>query len=156
MRGRRPNPKLVKIHRTYTVEEAAKVCGVHRNTVRQWLKNGLPCIDQQRPTLILGRQLGQFVRDKRAEKRRPCSAGEIYCVRCRDPQVPANLQVTYSPLTVTQGNLIGLCPMCGSRMFRRVSLAKLATACGPLRIAMPEALDHIDESPQPSENSDFR
>src|SRR6516162_8070923 len=39
-RVRRFNPRRVKIHRTYTVEEAARLFGVHKNTVRTWLKTG--------------------------------------------------------------------------------------------------------------------
>jgi hypothetical protein len=38
MGTRHPNPRLAKIHRNYTVEEVANVFGVHRNTVRQWIK----------------------------------------------------------------------------------------------------------------------
>lgn len=34
MGKRHPNPRLAKIHRSYTVEEVAGVFGVHRNTVR--------------------------------------------------------------------------------------------------------------------------
>ena len=40
----RLNPWLAKIHRNYTVEEAARLYGLHRNTVRQWIKRGLPVI----------------------------------------------------------------------------------------------------------------
>ena len=38
MGKRHPNPRLIKIHRSYTVEEIAAVLGVHRNTVRQWIR----------------------------------------------------------------------------------------------------------------------
>ena len=41
---RRLNPRRVKIHRCYTVEEVAKLFGAHKNTVRGWLKAGLPRI----------------------------------------------------------------------------------------------------------------
>jgi len=43
-------------YRNYTVEEIAKLFGVHRNTVRQWVKQGLPTSDRKRPMLILGRE----------------------------------------------------------------------------------------------------
>ena len=50
-----PNHRLLKIHRSYTVEEVASVLDVHRNSVRNWLRSGLDAIDQRRPTLILGK-----------------------------------------------------------------------------------------------------
>ena len=155
MRGRRPNPKLAKIHRTYSIDEAAKLFGVHRNTVRLWIKRGLPCIDSHRPTLISGQHLADFVRVRRSQNKRPCQAGEIYCMRCREPRQPANQQAVYRPLTAATGNLIGLCPTCSSRMFRRVSFSNLALVSGPLRITFSDPQEHIDESPQASVNSDF-
>ena len=50
---KRLNPRRVKVHRNYTVEEAAKLFDVHKNTVRGWLKDGLARIDGQRPTAKL-------------------------------------------------------------------------------------------------------
>jgi hypothetical protein len=50
MRKRRPNYRLVKIHRCYTVEEAARLLGTHKNTVRAWVRAGLPTCDSKRPT----------------------------------------------------------------------------------------------------------
>jgi predicted DNA-binding protein (UPF0251 family) len=57
MGTRHPNPRLVKIHRSYTIAEAAGRCEVHRNTVRQWIKRGLPIINDGKPLLIHGRDL---------------------------------------------------------------------------------------------------
>ena len=54
---RHPNPKHAKIHRNYSVVEIARRFGVHKNTVRNWLKQGLVTIDGRRPILILGREL---------------------------------------------------------------------------------------------------
>ena len=42
MPRRGPNYRLVKIHRNYTVEEAARMFGIHKNTVRAWIEAGLP------------------------------------------------------------------------------------------------------------------
>lgn len=156
MRKRRPNHRLVKIHRTYTVEEVAKLFGIHRNTVREWIKRGLPLIDHKRPMVILGRDLSAFLQARRVKNKRPCQPGEIYCVRCRAPQSPAGDMADYQPISVTLGDLIGICPNCDSMMHRRVNLNKLEQDRGNLEITIPEALPHIDESPQPSVNCDFR
>ena len=58
--GRRPNQRLVKIHRSYTVEEIARL-NVHKNTIRGWIRGGLPTIDARRPTLITGSDLRRFL-----------------------------------------------------------------------------------------------
>lgn len=156
MKASRPNPKLAKIHRNYTVEEIAKLYGVHRNTVRAWIKLGLRTVDQGRPLLVLGSQLAEFLNARRALNKRTCRPGEIYCVRCREPRVPAGNRVRYHPLTLAQGNLVGLCPHCGAGLYRRVSFEKLGQVLGNLVITEPDAQEHIGESLKPSENCDFK
>ena len=42
MAKRHPNHRQVKIHHNYTVEEIASLFGIHKNTVREWIKAGLP------------------------------------------------------------------------------------------------------------------
>jgi len=153
---RNPNHRLVKIHRTYTVDEMAKLFGVHDNTVRDWFRKGLATIDQRRPLLVRGQVLVDFLKSRRATNKRPCRPGEIYCVGCREPRSPADHHAIYQALTPTSGSLVGICPACGSRMFRRVNLAKLAHVAGHLHVAAPEAQQHIDESHKPSVNCDFR
>lgn len=151
----RPNPRLVKIHRSYTVEEVADLLDVHRNTVRAWIKLGLPTIDRRRPALILGRQLVDFLRGRRAERKRPCEPHEIYCVRCREPRVPMDRAVRFQPLAPGLGNLVGICPTCHARMHRRVREANLERQRGLLTVLRSQAQEHIAESPHPSANSDF-
>ena len=156
MRKRHPNPRLAKIHRNYTVDEVAQLFDVHRNTVREWVKRGLPTNDGKRPMLILGRELVAFLTVRRAKNKRPCMPGEIYCVRCRAPRAPAGEMVDYVPLTATLGNLVAICSACETMMYRRVSLARLEQVRGNLDITMPQALEHIGESEEPTVNSDLR
>lgn len=155
MSKRRPNPRLVKTHRNYAVEEVAALFGIHRNTVREWVKRGLPTIDDRRPMLIFGHDLVTFVRARRAKNKRSCKPGEIYCVRCRAPKAPAGEMADYRATTETLGSLVGICPDCELVMYRRVSLAKLDQVRGKLDITIPQALPRIDESAQPSVNSDL-
>ena len=155
MRKRHPNPRLAKIHRNYTVEEIANLFGVHKNSVRNWVKGGLPISDDRRPMLILGRDLVAFLHARRVKNKRPCQPGEIYCMRCRAAQRPAGDMAEYQAITSTSGNLIGICPCCESMMYRRGNRAKLGQVGANLDITMPQAPPHIDESPQPCVNSDL-
>jgi len=156
MGPRNPNPRLAKLHRNYTVEEVASVCKVHKNTVRGWIKQGLPTNDDKRPLLILGRDLRVFLQAQRVKNKRPCRPGEIYCVRCREPKVPAGDMAEYKPTAGKLGNLIGICPNCETIMYRCINMTKLDQIRGQLDITLPQALRHIGESTQPSVNSDFR
>lgn len=156
MRKRHPNPRLVKIHRSYTVEEIAVRLGIHKNTVRRWVKAGLATSDSQRPMLILGQDLRAFIQAQREKNKQTCKPGELYCVRCRAPKFPDGDMVEYVPVTQKFGNLKGICPDCDSIINRRVSLAKIWQVRGKMDISFPEAVKHIVESNKPSVNSDLR
>ena len=156
MSKRHPNPRLAKIHRNYTVEEVASVFGVHRNTVREWVKRGLPTNDNRRPMLILGAHLHAFLHLRRVKNKRTCQAGEMYCLRCRAPRAPAGNMADYLPMNTTLGNLIAICSTCEAMMYRRVNLTKVDRVRGKLDITMRQALPRINESAQPSVNSDLR
>lgn len=154
MRRRAPNPRRAKIHRSYSVDEIARLFRVHRNTVRNWLKRGLPANDERRPTLILGWQLREFLEAERTKRKQRCPAGHFYCVRCRQPKAPALGMADYIPYTATTGNLRGICPDCGRFIHRRVALDKIDTVRGQLDVQFPEAHRHIAESGSTTVNCD--
>jgi hypothetical protein len=145
----------VKLHRNYTVGEAAMLLRVHKNTVRAWLGSGLEPIDDRRPVLILGRKLSSFLHARRERRRKSCKAGELYCVRCRAPKTPVTRTADYLPITPTSGNLRGICPDCGTPIHRLVSLRNRATIAGDLRVQVPQAPQRIEDTASPSLNSDF-
>lgn len=153
-RHRRPNPQLVKIHRTCTVDEAARLLSVHKNTVRQWIKQGLQTVDDRKPTLLHGLDLRDFLQKRRRNAKRPCQPGEMYCVKCREPRRPAGAMADYLPISDTIGNLRGICPDCETLIHRRVAKAKIVESCGDLDITFPEAASRIKERNFPSVNSD--
>ena len=151
----RLNPRLVKVHRNYTVEEAARTLGTHKNTVREWIRRrGLPTIDDCRPTLIHGLDLFEFLQGRRQRAKRPCPPGHIYCVRCRAPKPPAGDMADYLAITPTSGNLRGICPDCETLIHRRVSLARIDAIRANLAITFPEERARIVDSAQPSVNRD--
>lgn len=153
--GRRtPNPRLVKIHRNYTVEEIALLFGAHKNTVRRWLQQGLQAIDGRRPTLVLGPELSRFLTERRNSRKVRCKPGEMYCLKCRRPRKPAGGLADYLPLTPSSGNLRGICPVCETLIHRRVSHAKIDATRGDLEISFRQAEPRIGEGDPPSLNGD--
>lgn len=145
MRRRRPNPRLIKINRNYTVEEAARVLGVHRNTVRNWKRQGLEPIDERKPILFLGATLRAFLEGRRAKAKRSCPPGTIYCVCCREPREPALRMVEYVSLSPALGNLVGICPTCGNLMNRTVSLATVDAVLGDLEVQFRDGDERIND-----------
>ena len=157
MGKRYPNHRLVKIHRSYTVEEIANLLKKHKNTVRIWIKDGLTPIDNKRPMLILGSDLIEFLKVHREKNKQRCKPGQLYCVRCRVPRFPAGDMADYVPVTEKFGNLIAICPDCDSIMNRRVSLARIWEVCANLDVTFPKDLRHIvKKRTKSSVDSDLR
>jgi hypothetical protein len=125
MPGRRASASGVKIHRSYTIAELATCCGVHRNTVRHWMKNGLEPLDHSRPLLFHGATVRAFVGGQRASRKRSCPPGTLYCLRCREPRKPALGMVDLLPITEHSGNLRALCEVCETILHRRARRADL-------------------------------
>lgn len=150
----RPNPKLAKLHRSYTVEEVARLHSAHRNTVRGWLKAGLTAIDSGRPTMIQGRVLRDFLQARRERAKRPCPPGTLYCCKCRSPRTPAAGSVALEAQAGRAGILRAICEVCGTRMFRRARQSDLGAIMPQIAVLIVQAPLHIAECTFPSLNCD--
>ena len=137
MAKRNQNPRLAKIHRSYKVDEIADLYGTHKNTVLNWIKQGLPTFDNKRPLMILGSDLNAFHAKRRVKNKHPCKPNEIYCIRCRTPKEPAGNVAEYQRINETLGNLVAICPDCELIINRRVNLAKLEQIKGIINISFP-------------------
>lgn len=126
MPAKRINPRLIKLHRSYTVEDISARLGVHKNTVRGWQRNGLEPIDKARPVMFTGKTVRAYLEGKRKAAKRPCPPGTFYCLKCRIPQSPALGMVDYTPRNALSGNLSALCGACGTMMNRRAAFATFA------------------------------
>src|SRR5829696_6419557 len=144
--ARRFNYRRLKIHFSYTIDEAARVLGAHKHTVRSWVEAGLPVVCRQRPILISGGALRDFMSARRARSKRSCGPGQLYCLSCRSPKTPAGLMADYTPLTAKTGNLTGLCPDCDRFIHRVVSLAKNELVRGKLEVGFPQGLERIRQT----------
>jgi hypothetical protein len=151
---RHPNPKLAKIHRSYSVEDVSRLFKIHKNTVRNWLKQGLQSIDDQRPTLIRGSELARFLTERRASSKQKCGPGHIYCLPCRAAKVPAGKFAECVPASTTTGSLNGICPDCDRMIYRRLNPQKLDAVRGDLEINVTQPRMRIRESAEPNVNCD--
>jgi len=123
--AKRYNPNKCKINRNYSVSEIALLYEVHKSTVKSWLRRGLKRIDNQRPYIILGRDLRLFLKDLRGINKRPCELGEIYCMKCRTPRKPEQGTTIFETESTRCGRIKGTCNVCNSAMNRYFRLDDL-------------------------------
>lgn len=141
-RRRRVDPRRIKIHRSYTVEQLAKLLDCHKNSVRLWLNQGLEVLDDgKRPYLIQGSVARRFLEAKRQTRKRRCKLHELYCLRCQEFRAPDALQAQYRRRPGQAGMLIGSCPECGTRMFKRVSESSRFALQGCLALQIYETTE---------------
>ena len=150
----RPNSNLAKLHRSYTVEEIARLFGTHRNTVRGWLKAGLAVLDDRRPMMIQGQVLRAFLQARRDRAKRPCAPGTLYCCKCRTPRAPADGSAAFEAQAGCAGILREVCEVCGTRMFRRARQSSLREIMPQIAVLIVQAPPHIAECASPFLNCD--
>jgi hypothetical protein len=151
---RRINPNIVKLHWTYDVPELAARCGVHKNTVTNWRKQGLEPIDGARPILFLGSAVRDFLKKRNMARKQPCGPGLLYCFRCREPRAPALGLIEYVPRTANSGNVRAFCGRCETLMHRSVSRSALATLMPGLDVQIAVRPLRLTGSTSPSLNCD--
>ena len=155
MAAPRVNPHVVKIHRCYSVPELAARLAVHKNTVRQWQRDGLAPIDASRPVLFQGAVVRAFLAKRNASRKRPCLPGTLYCFRCREPRPPALGMIEYLALDAVSGNLRAICATCDTMMHRRARRADLTVKMPGLDVQITQALPRLKGGPSPSLNCDL-
>lgn len=147
--SRRINGRAIKRHRNYTVEEAAHTLNVAKGTVRRWITSGLPVLNDQRPALILGQDLLDYLAKKSPSKQR-CLPHQAYCFSCRIPRDPAFGELEYYPITPANGQLRSLCCQCSTVMNKATSSRQLAEISIQYTVRVMQAderLSNGDETP---------
>lgn len=117
--------KGLSTHRNYKVDEAARALGACKETIRRWVKKGLPAISEKRPTLIRGEDLIAFLRARRIPKSK-CAPHECFCVKCRKPRHPSVQTANIVISSFGRPFLRGACGSCGARMNKPLSRSLVA------------------------------
>ena len=134
--AKRYKTQSIRIHQSYEVAELADLLMCTQQTVRAWIRGGLPVLSAQRPILILGFELRKYLKDRYAKAKRPTALGEFYCMRCRKPQKPFGMLVDYIPINENRGRLAALCSVCETTCSRFASKASLPELSRVFEIAI--------------------
>lgn len=137
--AKRPNPRAIKAARSYTMQESAEALGVTVGAVRGWIRAGLPVMKAQRPFLILGDALRQFLEDRRGNGKVKLGTDQLYCLTCKQGQSPLGMMVGFLPQTANTARLVGLCAACGCTCNRMISRTDLARFGEVFEVAYPDS-----------------
>lgn len=111
---RKVDMRRIKKDMSYFLSEVCELLCVHKRTVYQWLKTGLPKVDNQKPYLVRGRDLYDFLKQKR--KGQKCQPHEFYCFKCKGPQSAWENIVDLMQYNDKQLMIQGLCAVCGTKV----------------------------------------
>lgn len=155
MASKRLNWRLIKLHRSYSIEEISRALGVHKNTVRQWQREGMTPLDGNRPALFQGATIRAFLSKRNAGRKCPCPPGTLYCFKCRVPRPAALGMVDYVSINAMSGNVRAICATCETVMHRRARIAALGSIMPDCDVQFVQASSRLNGSPSPSLNCDL-
>jgi transposase-like protein len=118
--------RKAKIHRVYDKAGIEAIYGISRNTVSNWIKQGLKPVDDTSPVLVRGEELNRFHLQRYLASKRPCRADEIYCLSCDRPKRPKESQARFTAQRAGVGSVRAVCPDCGHALIRYVNSKGLA------------------------------
>lgn len=107
----------------YTIPEVCQIIHRSERTVRDFIKDGLKCIDSGTPKLIRGYDLIKFLKCKNNINRTNLEFSEFFCLKCKEAVFPKGKQITIS------GNgpiMVGaICAVCGTRINKPYKMTDL-------------------------------
>ncbi len=134
--ARRVSARKVKVHSQYTYEQVADLLGVSVQTVRLWRRSGLQVLDSEKPHLILGFALKDFLKKRANKHERRLARDQFLCMACNEPKRPYGGIADYWPYTDTRGRLEVLCETCQGPCGKFVSPKLCAELAPVLTITM--------------------
>jgi hypothetical protein len=123
--AKRADPRRIHADLSYNVPELARTLGVSVGTVRNWLKQGLPALTSQRPSLILGGDAKEFLADRKAQTKRPLAPDELFCLSCKAPRKPFAGLVQLDHAPSKPARITGFCEACETVCSRVVGTAQI-------------------------------
>jgi hypothetical protein len=121
--GKNYNIRLIKYRESYTLKQISKTLNVHPRTVQEWRKEGLKTISTEKPFLVMGYDLKEFLKEKLKSRRAKLEANQFYCTKCRCAVTSKNNEVQLVSLNKTIGKqgfkcliVKGVCQKCETKL----------------------------------------
>lgn len=109
----------------YDVDEICTLfsnLGLHVQTVRKWIKNGLKTIDKGKPALIYGNDLIEFFKMRNSQNKCATAFDEFFCMPCQDAHPIFQREISVKQINkFLQGQAV--CRQCKSRMFKNYKMS---------------------------------
>ena len=121
--GKNYNIRLIKHRESYTLKQISETLHVHPRTVQEWRGEGLKTISTEKPFLVMGYDLKEFLNKKLQSRKIKLEANQFYCMKCRNAGTSKNNEVHLASLNKTIGNqgfrgliVNGICQECGTKL----------------------------------------
>lgn len=139
----------IRHRHVYSIADITALLDVHKNTVRQWIRDGLCPIDSNRPILVHGSVLKRFLQDRRSSTKSPCQMNEFYCLKCRAPRMPWAGVIDVTIRTPRLFNVHAICAVCDKPIHKAAGQDKLIKMLETLSVQQVHPW-HIIETLPPS------
>lgn len=117
--------KRVRYWYAYDIDDICALfsdLGLHPQTVRKWIKNGLKTIDAGKPALVYGHDLIAYLKKNNESNKCKTAFDQIYCMGCQDAR-----PVFRNHVAIEQKSQFlkvqGACRECKTPMFKSYKLA---------------------------------
>lgn len=119
---RRYNLSRIRVNYTYSVEEIAELWGIATMTVFRWIADeGLSRLPNSKKYFVHGSELRKFLERKNSKNKTPCADHEIYCCKCRKPQLPNLQAIEINSLPNGTIRVLSRCFICSTAVNKVIS-----------------------------------
>lgn len=122
---RKYNTRLIKQTLSYSTQDIVSLFNLHKRTVQEWYRQGLPRIDDRKPFLVLGLHLKEFLDKRQGNRKKHCKPNEFFCMKCKEPRTSWENVVDIKFLNEKRIMIIGLCVQCNTPVNKISSTKKL-------------------------------
>ena len=125
---RKINIAKIRPSHTYNREEIEKSQNRTKETVRRWIREGLPPIPGTNKQRFDGAEFKAWAIAREAERKRPCKPDQFFCMNgnCRTQRLPAVGSVFIRKTNTNLGSIEANCVSCGGAVKKGFAMKDLA------------------------------